>query len=230
VVLGTLAHELRAPLGPLANSARIIHTVAADNPQATAAADIIERQVHFIDTMVKNLLEATRAAVGKARLHCQTVDLRTVILDALETCGSALAARYQAVEVLIPDSLSVDLDPDRFQQVLVNLIGNSSKFSPPGSRIWIKSSVDGEQLVLRVEDHGKGIPPELLPRIFELFTQATEEGNGGNGLGLGLGVVKAIVELHGGTVQAKSEGSGRGAEIIIRLPLRQPAANATRIG
>jgi signal transduction histidine kinase len=120
--------------------------------------------------------------------------------------------------------------PVRLQQVIVNLISNSSKFSPAGDKIWLKATVDGDKLVLHVEDKGKGIPPELIPRIFDLFTQAHTEGDSaGQGLGLGLGLVKSIVEMHGGTVQAKSEGDDMGAEIIVRLPLRQPTAGAAAL-
>jgi PAS domain S-box-containing protein len=228
VVLGTLAHELRNPLGPLTNAAQMIGVIASDKPQISSCVQIIERQVRFIEMLVQDLLEATRVGVGKMKLHYESVDLRAAIANAIETCSAVLTDRRQSVEVLMPDALRLDADAIRLQQVIVNLITNSSKFSPPGSGIWIKATVDEDELVLRIEDHGKGIPPELLPRIFDLFTQAGSEGDSaGQGLGLGLGLVKSIVELHGGTVQARSEGDGRGAEMIVRLPLRQPAARDT---
>jgi signal transduction histidine kinase len=130
----------------------------------------------------------------------------------------------------MPDALGMEGDPLRLQQVVVNLVTNSSKFSPCGSRIWIKANMDADEVVLRVEDHGKGIPADLLPRIFELFSQSGAGGeSAGDGLGLGLSVVKNIVELHGGTVQAKSEGDDKGAEIIVRLPVRQPKPAATDV-
>ena len=222
VVLGTLAHELRSPLGPLANAANLIRIAGADTPRIHAAAQIIERQVRFIEMLVCDLLETTRINLGKAQLHYAHVELRDIIDKALETCSAALKEREQEVEVLLPSALDLDADPIRLQQVLVNVIGNASKFSPPGNRIWIKGTVDGADLVLRVEDHGKGIPAELLPRIFDLFTQAQDEGGGANGgLGLGLQLVKTIVEMHRGTVQARSEGAGKGAEVIVRLPLQR---------
>jgi PAS domain S-box-containing protein len=223
VLLGTLAHELRNPLGPLSNAAHIIRLAAPDKPQIASSIQIIQRQVRFIESLVKDLLEATRVGVGKVKLHYDSIELRNIIDNALETCSATLSDRDQSVEVLMPDTLRLDADSVRLQQVLVNLLTNSSKFSPPGSRIWIKVTVEGEEVVVRVEDHGKGIPPELLPRIFELFTQAGDEGqSSGAGLGLGLGLVKAIVEMHRGTVQARSEGEDKGAEIIVRLPLRKP--------
>jgi PAS domain S-box-containing protein len=228
VVLGTLAHELRNPLAPLTNAAQMIRIVAGDKPQIGACVQIIERQVRFIEQLVHDLLEGTRVAVGKMKLHYEPVDLATAIANAIETCSVALNDRRQIVEVLIPDAVVIDADPIRVQQVFVNLITNSSKFSPAGSRIWVKATVDADELVLHVEDKGKGIPSELLPQIFDLFTQASTEGDGaGQGLGLGLGLVKSIVEMHGGSVQAKSEGAGKGAEIIVRLPLRQPATPNT---
>ena len=225
VILATLAHELRNPLGPLSNAVQIIRSVAVDRPQIAGCVQIIDRQVRFIESLVKDLLEETRAAVGKMKLHVAPVELGAVIDNALETCSTDLNARAQSVEVLIPDAVRLEADAVRLQQVIVNLIANSSKFSPPGSTIWIKATTDADELVLRVEDHGQGIPAELLPRIFELFTQAGHEGeSAAHGLGLGLGVVKAIVEMHGGTVQAKSEGADKGTEISVRLPLRQAHA------
>ena len=222
LLLGTLAHELRNPLDPLSNAAHVIRMVAGDKPQIATSLQIIERQVRFIENLVRDLLEATRAGVGKTECAYQTIELAEVVDKAVETCSVMLGDRQQKVEVLLPAQLNLDADPVRLQQVLVNIISNSSKFSPPGSRIWVKGTVDGEQLVLRVEDQGKGIPAPLLPRIFEFFTQAEEGARADHGLGLGLGLVKRLVELHGGTVQARSEGNDKGTEIIIRLPLRRP--------
>jgi PAS domain S-box-containing protein len=224
VALGLLAHELRSPLGPLRNATQVIRAVASENPEIDASVQIIERQVRFVEKLVQDLLEATRLGAGKVRLNYETFELRTVLEKAIETCSAALKERRQRVELLIPNTLLIEADATRFQQVIVNLVGNSSKFSPPGAGIWIKATGDADELVLRVEDKGKGVPPELLPRIFDLFTQAGTEGDStGHGLGLGLGLVKSIVEMHGGTVQARSEGDGKGAEIIVRLPLRQAA-------
>jgi PAS domain S-box-containing protein len=223
LVLGTLAHELRNPLGEIANAGRIVRRVADGNEYLATSAQSIERQVRFIETLVQDLLESTRAAAGKTRLERKPCDLRRIIDLAVETCRGALEARQQALEVVASGPILADVDPTRMQQVVVNLLSNSSKFSPIGGRIWIKANVEGADLMLRVEDQGRGISPEMLPRIFELFTQSAGEGGGaGHGLGLGLGVVKSIVELHGGTVQARSEGNGLGAEFIVRLPMERP--------
>ena len=222
-VLGTVAHELRAPLGPLMNAARMIRLAATDKPQIATCVQIIDRQVRYIESIVRDLLESTRARIGKVQLNYETVELGEVIDKSIETCSAGLSEKQQTTELLLPGPLTIDADPVRLQQVLVNIIGNSSKFSPAGSQIWIKGTVDGGEAVIRVEDKGRGIPAELLPRIFDLFTQSTTEGGRlEHGLGLGLGLVKRLVELHGGSVQARSEGSGKGAEIIMRLPLRRP--------
>jgi two-component system CheB/CheR fusion protein len=220
MLFGTLAHELRNPLGSLRNAVQLIRMASSDRPQVGEYVAIIERQIRFVDDLLRDLLESARLGVGKAKLNFSRFAVRAVIDSAVETCSDALRERSQRVEVLLPEILDLIADEVRLRQVLVNLIGNSSKFSPDGSTIWVKATVDANEMVLRVEDHGKGIPSEMLPRIFELFTQAEGEGNdSGHGLGLGLGLVKSIVEMHGGTVQARSEGAGKGAEVIVRLPL-----------
>ena len=225
IFAGTLAHELRQPLGPLANAAHIIRLSVADKPEVAYPLQIIERQVHFIERLVADMLDLTRIGNGKVALHFATISLRQIINDAAETCSTQLADKRQTLDVLMPFAISLEADAMRLQQVLVNLIGNASKFSPPESRIWVKATVEGDEAVVRVEDQGRGIPSELLPRIFELFTQASapaRDESAHSGLGLGLTLVKSFVELHRGTVQARSEGVGKGAEIIFRVPVRRP--------
>jgi two-component system CheB/CheR fusion protein len=218
-VLGTLAHELRNPLGQIANANHVMAMLGGGQERLAACSAVIERQVRYVEGLVRDLLETTCQAAGKSRLHCETVDLRAIVDSAIETCSVALEARSQTVEISMPQPLPIKADPVRMQQVLVNLIGNSSKFSPPGAGIWIKAHTEGSDLVLRVEDHGKGIAAELLPGIFQIFAQAGEHGDApSGGLGLGLGVVKSIVQLHGGSVQARSDGPGAGAEFIVRIP------------
>jgi two-component system CheB/CheR fusion protein len=225
VLLGTLAHELRNPLGPLRSATQLIAMAASDKPRVNTYVQIIERQIRFIDSLLKDLLESARVGVGKLKLNYSTFDLDTAIHAAVETCSALLRDRRQAVEVIIPNAVTLEADSVRLQQVIINLLTNASKFSPPASSIWIKATVDADELVLRVEDHGCGIPAEMLPKIFDLLTQAQVDSPSANhGLGLGLGLVKSIVEMHGGTVQARSEGLNQGTEISIRLPLRPAAA------
>ena len=226
IVLGTLAHELRNPLGEIANAARLVRRIAPADDTVRNSLQVIERQVRFIDNLVQDLLESTRLAVGKAKLHCETVELRRLIEEAVESCQGAFDARDQVLETIAPAEAPVEVDAVRMRQVIVNLLGNSSKFSPAGAHVWLKANVEAGELVIRVEDQGHGISADMLPRIFELFTQSGPEGQrAGNGLGLGLGVVKALVEMHGGTVQARSEGSDRGTEIIVRVPARRPVGS-----
>ena len=221
VLLGTLAHELRNPLGPLRNAAQLIRMATSDKPQIGSYVQIIQRQIRFIDELLNDLLESTRVGMGKMKLHYTTFPLGKAIDAAVETCSEMLRERRQTVEKLISDELHLEADAVRMQQVVVNLLTNSSKFSPNETTIWVKATVDAEELVMRVEDHGRGIPAEMLPKIFDLFTQSEAEGSASTeGLGLGLGLVKSIVELHHGTVHARSDGPGQGTEISVRLPMR----------
>lgn len=218
---GTMAHELRNPLGRVANVAHLLRAVGAADPRLAALADILDRQVWFIDGIVQDMLEGARMAVGKARLRYERADLTRVIADALDTCAPVLDGRTQVVEVQAPAALPLDADRVRLQQVLVNLLGNASKFSPRGSRIHVHAAVEDDHVVLTVSDPGKGITPELLPRVFDTFAQAAPHGAAaGDGLGLGLGVVRSIVEMHGGAVEAHSDGADRGTRVVVRLPLR----------
>ena len=228
LLLGTIAHELRNPLAPLANAGKLIAAAVPDNSTVSYSTKVIERQVGYISQLLTDMLELTRANVGKIQPHFERVDLGAVIQKALETCGSALHDKQQTAETLLPGAITLEADPIRLQQVLVNLVNNSSKYSPPGAKVWIKATVEGEQVVVRVEDNGKGIPSELLPRIFDLLTQAGTSDEMAHGLGLGLALVKSLVEMHGGTVQARSEGEGKGAEMIVRLPVTQTTKEAVR--
>jgi len=229
IFIATLAHELRNPLAPLANAAHIIRLSFADQPGIGFPLRIIERQVEFIERLVSDMLDLSRIETGKIALKLDTVSLRQVIDAAAETCSTQLQGKRQTLDVLMPAAITLDADALRLQQVLVNLIGNASKFSPPEGKIWVKATVEGEEAVVRVEDKGQGIPSELLPAIFELFTQASppeRDASAETGLGLGLTLVKSFVELHHGTVQARSEGVGKGAEIMFRLPLKQRSADS----
>ena len=225
-VLGTLAHELRGPLAPLRNAAHVIRTVAGTQPEIAASLEIIDRQIDFIESVVRDLLESTRVGVGKAALHCERVEVAKLVGKAVETCSAALRERSQKTEVLLTDGLTIEADPVRLQQVLVNLIQNASKFSPPQSHISISGTSDSTDMILSVADRGNGIAPHLLPKIFDLFSQGdTDGGRPEQGLGLGLGIVKTLVELHGGTVDARSDGVGKGTEVVVRLPVSRSRAH-----
>jgi two-component system CheB/CheR fusion protein len=221
LLVKTMAHELRAPLSPLTHSAEFIKQSLPDASETKRAIEIIERQVRLIRDLVTNVLEQARIGQGQVVLAVQDVDLRSIVDASVETCSGILKERDQCVELILPDLVRIDADPLRLQQVLVNLITNAAKFSPTGATIWVKATVEAHEIVIRVEDRGRGIPGEWLPRIFELFTQAAPLNEHQEGLGLGLALVKELVEMHSGTVQVRSEGAGRGTEVSVRLPLRR---------
>jgi two-component system CheB/CheR fusion protein len=221
VLLSTLAHELRTPLGVLSNAAELIEIGAPGQPRLADATSLIRRQVKYLQSLVEDLLELGRVKAAKVTLQLERIDLRGVVDAAIETVGAALRDSGQVVEVIVP-SIEIDADALRLRQVLVNLLSNASKFSPQGARVWVKGTTEGREAVLRVIDEGHGIAPDLLPGVFDLFTQgATPDPAPRAGLGLGLTLVKEYVELHGGRVQVRSEGPGRGSEFIVRLPLPQ---------
>lgn len=218
--LGTLAHELRAPLAPIANSLELIrHTPAAGS--IAAPLERIERQTAHMRRLVDDMMEATRVGAGKVKLQLQTVQLEDVLNRAAEACRPQAEKRRQEFKVLLlPAPTVLDADPDRVYQVVVNLLTNAIKYTPEGGGVWLKATVEGSDAVVRVEDNGCGIAPDVLPRIFDLFTQEPESvDRSEGGLGLGLSVVKALVALHGGTVQVRSEGRGKGSEFTVRFPM-----------
>lgn len=226
VFLATLAHELRNPLFAISASTRILEKTSTSQPDANSVA-VIGRQLGFISKLIGDLADVARAAEGKPRLDMQDVDLRTIVDRALETCAPVLAEKRQNVDVLASSPIQLEADPARLQQILlVNLIANASKFSPPDAKIWMKATVEGSEVVLRVQDKGIGVPPEFLPQMFDLFTQAElpDRRVAQQGMGLGLPLVKSIVELHHGSIQAISQGLDKGTEITLHLPLRQPIA------
>ena len=157
--------------------------------------------------------------LGKLSLRKEVVTLGEVVARAADTAGHVLAARRHRLTVsLPPEPLSLEADPLRLEQVLTNLLGNAAKFTDPGGHIRLTAEVEAGQVVLRVRDNGRGIDPDLLPRVFDLFYQIPGPGQQAGGLGLGLALVKSLVELHGGSVAACSDGPGTGCEFVVRLP------------
>jgi signal transduction histidine kinase len=221
--LAMLAHELRNPLGAIANASHLLgHLPAAVPPTSPAshAAAVIERQVQHLVRMVDDLLDVSRITRGKVELRREPLDLVEVVRQTVESNRALVEGRGITLEVTLPpDPLPLDADLTRLEQVLANLLRNSAKFTDPGGRIAVSVAAEGGEAVVRVADTGIGIAPELLPRVFDLFTQG-EQGldRGGAGLGIGLTMVRRLVELHGGRVEAASAGRGRGAELTLWLP------------
>lgn len=217
--LRTLGHELRNPLAPLRNAAEIIkrlHQV----PQVGRAAEVIMNQVDVLARLTGDLVELTRLEAHQVVLDLAPVDLREVLQSAVALFAPAALERRIDLQLMVPQgALMVMLDARRFQQVTSNLLTNAIKYTPPGGHIWVKPTQEGREVVVRFQDTGVGIAPELLPRLFDLFSRGqSAEQMAPTGLGVGLSVVKEIVELHGGTVQARSAGHGHGSEFVVRLP------------
>jgi PAS domain S-box-containing protein len=224
--LAMLAHELRNPLAPIRNATALLLRKIAPADPVRPAAEMIERQGRHLSRLVDELLDVSRVTRGKIRLDVQTVDLATAVRNGVEAALPSMDRRRQGLELrLPPPGTFLQVDLVRFAQVIANLLDNASKFSPEGVPVCMEASLDGDWVVIRVTDQGDGIAPELLPGVFDLFTQAqgTLDRSTG-GLGIGLALVKALVEQHGGTVEAASDGLGRGATFTVRLPLRLPAS------
>lgn len=218
VMLGTLAHELRNPIGVLSNATQLIEMVYPDDPKLVPVTQLISRQVKYLSTLIEDLLENARLQTGKVELQVEVTRLYDLLNSAVESVVS-IREKQQKVELVLPQTpVELCVDPVKVQQVFVNLISNASKFSENGATIWIRALTEGDEAAVRVEDQGRGIPPDLLPRLFELFSQG-EVSREHASLGLGLAIVKQYIELHGGSVQARSEGAGRGSVFIVRLPL-----------
>ncbi len=219
--LAMLGHELRNPLAPIRNAVYLLNTLKVADPLFTKCRTMIDKQARHITRLVDDLLDVSRLELGKVELRPQLVDLNECVAAAVEACVPMTAPHRHVVTVQpSKQPLLVLADPVRLEQAACNLIVNAAKFTPDGGAIDICMKREGDTALLSVADNGIGIKPEVLETIFELFTQsdvglARSQG----GLGIGLTLVKRLVELHGGTVRACSEGPGRGARFEARLPL-----------
>jgi PAS domain S-box-containing protein len=227
--LATLAHELRNPLAPINSGLHILRS-AKDPAHTATALEIMERQVGQMVRLVDDLLDVARITTGKVEVRCEPIDLSAPINDALETSEPMFTESGQRFSLKRPPRpVYVNADRTRLAQVFSNLLNNSAKYSEPGQEISLTFEQDGDDAVIRVRDQGIGIHPDMLPRVFEMFRQADRTGGRSRGgLGIGLSLVKRIVEMHGGTVTAHSEGLGRGSEFIVRMPAVDANAVATR--
>lgn len=219
--LAVLGHELRNPLAPILTALQLMD-LRGDGGSVRERA-IIARQVKHVVRLVDDLLDVSRITRGKVTLEKRVIEIEAIITNALETAGPLLEQRNQRVVIEVQRrGLTLEADPFRLGQVLANLLTNAARFSEPGSAITISADREEERIVVRVKDAGSGIEPALLPRIFEAFAQgpqASDRAQGG--LGLGLTIVKSLVGLHGGEVEAYSAGRGTGSEFVVRLPAPQ---------
>lgn len=228
--IAMLGHELRNPLAPIATTLQLMKLRAPD--VLARERGVIEAQVQHLTGLVNDLLDVARIATGKVELDSERVDVGSIVAAAVETTQPAMESSRQTLHVHVEEGLTVSGDRRRLVQVLVNLLGNAAKYSPPDRNVWLSAEAEDGQVVLRVRDEGQGISPDLLPRIFESFIQderALDRSRGG--LGLGLAIVRSLVLLHGGSVTAASDGAYKGSEFTVRLPLldRPHAAAATEL-
>jgi PAS domain S-box-containing protein len=226
--LATLSHELRTPLTPILASVSLLQSERRLDSEIRHSLDVIRRNVELEARLIDDLLDITRIARGKVELHKRTVLLCEVLMEAVDVCQPDIEARRLHSDVAVEPGVSswVEGDPARLQQVFWNLLKNAIKFTPPGGRLNVRCYQNNGQAVAAVEDSGEGIEPEALGRIFNAFEQADRSTTRQfGGLGLGLAISKTLVEMHGGTIQAFSEGRGKGATFEVRLPLAPaPAA------
>ncbi len=223
--LAMLSHELRNPLSPLLNAAHILRLQKDENPIQQQARTVIERQVGQLSHLVNDLLEVSRVITGRIQLNLERLDISGIVEHAVESARPLIERRRHELFVMLPaDPIWLQGDAARLEQSVVNLLNNAAKYTDEGGQIWLSVEPEGAEIVLRVRDNGVGIAPELLPRIFDLFTQADRTlDRSQGGLGIGLSLVQKLVELHQGTVAAASTGLGQGSEFIVRLPvLRSP--------
>src|SRR6266568_1355502 len=220
--IGVLSHELRNPLTPLRNAAYVLDRAEPGGEQASRARAVIGRQIDHMAHLVDDLLDATRISRGKIQLARSRIELTDTVRRAVEDHTPEFATREIALELRAEAAqLWLDADPTRIAQVVGNLLQNAAKFTSAQGRVTVFVEREpGDRAVIRVVDDGVGITPALLPKVFEPFIQGDESlHRSQGGLGLGLSLVKGLVELHGGTVQVRSEGTGCGAELTVRLPL-----------
>ena len=227
--LAMLSHELRNPLSAISSALHVLRLQDNENPIQQRAMATMGRQVGQLAHLVDDLLEVSRVITGRIQLQLQRLDLRGIAEHAVEAVRPLIERRKHVLSVSLPaEPVWVQGDPTRLEQVIVNLLGNAAKYADEGGHVWlsVQQEDDEVEVVLRVRDTGLGITPELLPRIFDLFTQAhrTLDRSEG-GLGIGLSLVQKIVELHSGTVSAHSAGLGQGSEFIVRLPALSTAGS-----
>lgn len=219
--LSMLAHELRNPLAPIVTATEILRQIGRGDPAIERNRNVIERQARNLTRLVDDLLDASRITRRSITLRLQACELGSVVQNAVEAARPLVDAAGHSLVVSVPrEPVELVIDPTRFEQVLVNLLNNAAKYTEPGGDIALTASVVDDHLVIRVRDSGVGIAPDLLPHVFDLFVQGQRSlARSQGGIGIGLTLVKNLVEMHGGTVEAHSAGVGQGTEMIVQVPL-----------
>jgi PAS domain S-box-containing protein len=223
--LAMLAHELRNPLAPISNAARALRIGAGEGESLRSASDMLERQVKQMSRLVDDLLDMSRITRGRIELRKEPLELAPVVNHAVEAARALYRSMDHELTVTMPDEpMQVSADPTRLAQVIGNLLNNACKFTDKGGHVWLTVEKDGHDAVIRVRDNGIGIAEEHIPGLWEMFAQVdTSLERSRGGLGIGLTLVKTLVEMHGGTVHAQSDGPARGSEFTVRLPILSDA-------
>lgn len=227
--LAILGHELRNPLAPIRTSLTLIRKVIdSTHPAVAASLDVLDRQSRQLGRLVDDLLDLARISRGEFELRKQCVDVRSAIEQALQMTAELITQRGHKLHVSMPHvPLYLEADAQRVTQIACNLLNNAAKYTEPGGNVWLTVEPQGESAVICVRDDGIGIPPNMLSRVFELFARVDgSPSSGREGLGIGLALVQRLVQSHGGAISARSEGPGKGAEFIVRLPVSTDAAGA----
>jgi PAS domain S-box-containing protein len=230
--LAMLAHELRNPLAAISSAAHLLSHPGAEDARGWSR-EVIERQARQLTRLVDDLLDVSRISRGKIQLRPQRVDLADAVRSAVAVVRPLIDERGHELLVRPPsDPVDLEADPARLEQVIVNLLNNAAKYTEPGGRIEVEAGRESDRALIRVTDTGIGIGPELLPRVFDLFTQGDRALNRAEGgLGIGLTMVQKLVELHGGGVAVSSDGPGRGCRFTVWLPVRHdPGSPRTAVG
>jgi signal transduction histidine kinase/DNA-binding response OmpR family regulator len=222
--LAMLAHELRNPLAPIRNAVQVLQADNSSQRQQQWSREVIARQVQQMVRMVDDLLDVSRITRGKITLRPEVLDVASVVADAVETSRPLIDSRHHQLSVTLPPGpLRVRGDAARLAQVVSNLLNNAAKYTEDGGRIWLTAERSGDEIVVRVRDTGQGVPPEMLTRIFEPFTQVDRSiDRSQGGLGIGLTLARRLIEMHGGRVSCDSQGAGCGSEFVIHLPALAP--------
>ena len=229
--LATLAHELRNPLAPIGNAMQVIAKRLPQDPDVRWASEVVERQLKMVSRLLDDLLDLSRVVLNKLTLQRQQVDLATVVAAALETSRPLIDGAGHVVTLDLPqEPVHVEGDAVRLSQVFANLLNNAAKYTDPGGHIALQARVEGPHVAVSVSDDGMGIDEKFMPSLFKIFSQAESSfAMSQGGLGIGLSLVRRLVELHGGTIEPRSEGLGHGSTFTVRLPI-VPAGRVERPG
>ena len=217
--LATLAHELRNPLAPIRHSLKLLDVPGIDEPKRQWGSKVIARQVHRMTLLIDDLMDVSRITRGRLELKIEQVDLASLIASAVETVNPLIAEKNHTLRVDLPEEpVAIEVDPLRVSQAIANLLTNAAKYTKPGGQISLSIDAGPAGLAITIKDNGIGFEPAAVPDMFEMFTQVTSPEQREHGLGIGLALVKGLIALHGGTVEARSAGVGRGSEFTIDLP------------